>query len=244
MDIFPAIDLCAGKVVRLIQGDYTRQTTYSERPAETAEVFARAGCRWLHVVDLDAAKSGRSENLDIVAEIARRVDLRIELGGGIRNDAAVQAALEAGVTRVIIGSAALSHWDWFESLAQRADLAGKVALSLDARAGRLAVHGWTRESSLSVIDVAKRAKGMPLAAIIYTDIHRDGMLTGPNFHSTAELITATDVPIIASGGVSGLEDVRHCRQIGCGGVIIGKAYYEGRLDLAEAIKAAQEPTAA
>jgi phosphoribosylformimino-5-aminoimidazole carboxamide ribotide isomerase len=243
VDILPAIDLRAGNVVRLIQGDYTRQTTYSDRPTATAEEFARIGCRWLHVVDLDAAKSGRPENLPVVAEIARQVDMRIELGGGIRSDAAVEAAIEAGVTRVIIGSAALSNWPWFEGLLARPQLAGRVALSLDARAGRLAVHGWTEESAISAIDVARRVKGMPLAAIIYTDIHRDGMMLGPNFHSTAEMIAATDVPVIASGGVSGIDDIRRCRQIGCGGVIVGKAYYEGRLDLAEALKAAQEPTA-
>lgn len=230
-------------MVRLVQGDYTRQTTYSDQPAAVAETFARTGCRWIHIVDLDAARSGRPENLAVVADIARKVDLGIELGGGLRTDAAVQAALAAGVARVIIGSAALSNWTWFEGLVGRAELAGKVALSLDARAGRLAMHGWEQESASSAIDVAVRVKGMGLAALIYTDIHRDGMLTGPNFHSTAELIAATDAPVIASGGVSGIDDVRRCLQIGCAGVIIGKAYYEGRLDLTEALKAARGPGA-
>lgn len=228
-------------MVRLAQGDYQRQTVYSDRPVEVAEAFARAGCRWLHVVDLDAARHGRPENLAVVTEIARRVDLQIELGGGLRSDSAVQAALDAGVERVIIGSAALGNWPWFEGLLRRSDLAGQVALSLDARAGRLAVHGWTEGTNTSAVEVAGRVKGMGLSAIIYTDIHRDGMLTGPNFHSTAELIAASDAPVIASGGVAGVEDIRRCRQIGCAGVIVGRAYYEGRLDLAEALRVAHEP---
>jgi phosphoribosylformimino-5-aminoimidazole carboxamide ribotide isomerase len=242
VEILPAIDLRAGKVIRLAQGDYQRQTTYSDHPGDVAEEFAKAGCRWLHVVDLDAARSGRPVNLSVVGEIARRADLKIELGGGIRSDAAVQAALDAGASRVIIGSAAVNNWPLFEGLLHRPELAGKVALSLDARAGRLAVYGWTQESSGSAVEFARQVKGLGVAAIIYTDIHRDGMMTGPNFQMTAELIGATDVPVIASGGVSGIEDVLRCRQIGCAGVIIGRAYYEGRLDLKEALRVAQDET--
>ncbi len=238
MEILPAIDLRLGKVIRLTQGDYNRQTTYSERPADTAKVFADAGCRWLHAVDLDGAKSGKPENLNVVAEIARSVKMKIELGGGIRNDETVQAVLDAGVERVIIGSAALSNWHWFEKLLKRADLAGRVALSLDARGGRLAVYGWTQESAATAVEVARKVKGLGLAALIYTDIQRDGMLTGPNFPTTEQLIAATDAPVIASGGVASVEDIVRCRQIGCAGVIVGKAYYEGKLTLADALKAA------
>jgi len=239
MDVLPAIDLRGGQVVRLAQGDYTRQTQYSDSPTAVATAFAEAGCTWLHVVDLDAARSGARESLPVVAEVARAVEMRIELGGGIRDDRAVEEALAAGVARVIIGSAAMENWAWFEGLLGRADLADRVALGLDARNGKLATHGWTEQVDATAVEVARRVAGSSLSAIIYTDIARDGMLTGPNFAATAEVIAAGDVPVIASGGVAGVTDVAECRRIGCAGVIIGRAYYEGRIDLAEALAAAE-----
>lgn len=235
MDILPAIDLRDGQVVRLTQGDYGRETIYSSSPADIARKFAAAGCRWIHMVDLDAAKSGQLTNLPAIAAVTAGVDLHVEVGGGIRDDASARRVLDAGVNRVIIGSAALEKWEWFEKLAHRPDMAGRVALGLDARNGKLAVHGWTREMDVTAVDIARRVKGWPLSAIIYTDISRDGMLTGPNFAATAELIAATDVGVIASGGVGGLEDIAECRRIGCAGAIIGRAYYEGKIDLAQAL---------
>ncbi len=191
------------------------------------------------MVDLDAARSGVSANLAAVAEVARLVDMSIELGGGIRDDDSVRRALDAGVRRVIIGSAALENWAWFESLLCRDELVGQVALGLDARDGRLAKHGWTEQVALTAVELATRVAGSSLGAIIYTDISRDGMLTGPNLPATAEVIAATDVDVIASGGVSGLDDVSECRAIGCAGMIVGRAYYEGKLDLVAALAAAE-----
>jgi phosphoribosylformimino-5-aminoimidazole carboxamide ribotide isomerase len=239
MEILPSIDLREGKVVRLAQGDYARQTTYSAQPVQVAETFAAAGSRWIHVVDLDAALTGRQLNFQAVAEIAAAVELKIELGGGIRTDDAVRRAMEVGVDRVVIGSAALENWAWFEGLLGREDLAGRLALGLDARDGKLTKHGWTEQVELTAVEVARRVAGTPLAAIVYTDILRDGLLGGPNIAATAEVIAATDVGVIASGGMSTVADVAHCRRIGCIGAIIGRAYYEGRIDLAEALIAAR-----
>ena len=234
MEILPAIDLRGGKVVRLSQGDYERQTTYADDPVSVARQFVSAGAGWVHMVDLDAARTGRRSNAEAVAAVCRSVPAAVELGGGIRDDEAVAAALTLGVARVIIGSAALKDWAWFESLVGRAEWAGKVALGLDARDGRLAVHGWTEEAGLTVAEVGGRARGLPLAAVIYTDIDRDGMLAGPDLARTGELMELCRLPVIASGGIRSLEDLARCRAAGCAGAIIGRAWYEGRVDLAAA----------
>ena len=234
MEILPAIDLRDGKVVRLRQGDYERQTVYGTDPVMVAREFVSAGARWIHMVDLDAARTGRRSNAEAIREVCLAVRADVQLGGGIRDDDAVQAALDLGVSRVVIGSAALGDWSWFEGLCRRAELAGKVALALDARAGRLAAHGWTERTELTVRELAVQARHLPLGAIVYTDVQRDGMLTGPDLSTTAELIATTKKPVIASGGISSVEDVARCKEIGCAGVIIGRAYYEGRIDLAAA----------
>ena len=236
MEILPSIDLREGKVVRLSQGDYDRQTVYGSDPAAVAEAFVSAGAGWIHVVDLDAARSGERSNAEAIGKVCRAAGAKVELGGGIRDDEAVEAALELGVARVVIGSAALKDWDWFGRLCGREDLAGNVALALDARTGRLASHGWTRRSGLTVGELARKARDLPLGAIVYTDIERDGMLTGPDLETTAELIETSGKPVIASGGVSSLDDVARCKEIGCAGVIIGRAYYEGRIDLSAACR--------
>ncbi len=239
MEILPAIDLRAGQVVRLQQGDYDRQTTYGNSPPDIARQFVAAGACWIHVVDLDAAKSGQRTNAEAIRGICRAGQIDVELGGGIRDDASVQATLELGVRRVIVGSAALKDWAWFERLSWRPDLAGRVVLGLDARGGQLAVHGWTQDSGLSLEVVAAKAALLPLAAIVYTDIGRDGMLAGADLTRTASLVKLTGLPIIASGGVTTLEDVKACRDIGCAGAIIGKAWYEGKIDLPAAIALAR-----
>ena len=238
MYVLPAIDLRDGRVVRLARGDYGRQTTYSDDPASVARDFAAAGATWIHVVDLDAARSGVPTNLPAVRAVREAVDLAVELGGGARTTETVYALLAEGVSRVVVGSGALRDWAWFERLVRRDDLAGKVALGLDARSGRLAVHGWTEQVEATAVEVASRVRSWPLGAVIYTDIARDGMLTGVNVEATRRVIGATDVPVIASGGVRSIQDVRRCRRIGCAGMIVGKAYYEGRLDLAEACRVA------
>ena len=240
MDILPAIDLRGGKVVRLARGDYDRQTTYRDDPVAVAREFVSAGAGWIHMVDLDAARTGRPTNTDAIRAVAGAVDAKIELGGGARDTATVESMLAGGVYRVVVGSAALENWSWFEKLASRPDLAGRLALGLDARQGRLATHGWTEQVETTARELALRVTGWPLGAIVYTDIFRDGMLSGVNVEAMAEVIAATDVPVIASGGVASLDDVVRCRRIGSAGVIIGRAIYEGRIDLAEALGIAEK----
>jgi phosphoribosylformimino-5-aminoimidazole carboxamide ribotide isomerase len=240
MEILPSIDLREGKVVRLSRGDYSQQTTYSTDPASVARAFEGAGAGWIHVVDLDAARSGQPTNTGAVAAIRKAVGAKIELGGGARSDEAVERFLAAGADRVVVGSAALKDWAWFEKLTRRGDLAGRLALGLDARKGLLAAQGWTDQTDVSAVEVAARVRGWPLSAIIYTDIDRDGLLGGVNVEATAALVNACDIPVIASGGVASLQDVLRCRGAGCAGVIIGRAYYEGRIDLAEAIRLARQ----
>jgi phosphoribosylformimino-5-aminoimidazole carboxamide ribotide isomerase len=240
MEVFPAIDLRDGKVVRLMQGDYARQSTYADDPAKVADQFVGAGAGWIHVVDLDAARSGLRANAAAIRGICA-AGARVELGGGIRDDQSVSAALELGVTRVIIGSAALKNWAWFTALVGRKDMAGKVVLGVDARDGKLAAHGWTEATDLDVMTVAEQARNLPLAAIVYTDIRRDGMLCGPDLATTQRIVAQTALPVIASGGMSSLDDVAACGKIGCAGVILGRSLYEGKIDLAEAIKVARTP---
>jgi len=238
MEILPSIDLRGGKVVRLERGDYDRQTTYAADPAAVAREFAAAGAKWIHVVDLDAALEGRAVNTDAVRAIRAAVNVRIELGGGMRSEDAIRRALDGGADRVVVGSAAMKDWAWFESLAAAGELGPRLALGLDAREGRLAAQGWTEQLDTPAVEVAARTRGWPLGAIVHTDIARDGMLEGVNVEATAEVVAATDVPVIASGGVSALADIEECIRIGCAGAIVGRAYYEGRVDLRAACELA------
>jgi phosphoribosylformimino-5-aminoimidazole carboxamide ribotide isomerase len=251
MEAIPAIDLREGKVVRLAKGDYSAQTTYGDDPAAVARAFESAGAAWIHVVDLDAARQKdaaassdeESPNARALAAIRSAVRARVEVGGGARDESAVRRFIRRGADRVVVGSAAMRDWEWFKGLVFQANMAGRIALGLDARGGRLAAHGWTDQTNLSAVEVAARTRGWPLGAIIFTDIDRDGMLLGVNAQATAGIIAATDVPVIASGGVAGIEDVRRCAEIGCAGVIVGRAWYEGRIDLAQAVRLARSPIA-
>ncbi len=238
MDILPAIDLRDGKVVRLRRGDYDDQTTYRDDPATVAREFADCGARWTHVVDLDAARTGRPANTDAIRMIREAVELRMELGGGARDEASIRRMLELGAERVVVGSAAVKNWPWFERLLTETDLPARLAVGLDARDGRVAAEGWREQLELTATDLAARVSGSGLGAIVYTDIARDGMLSGVNVEATGRVAAATDVPVIASGGVATLDDVRRCRDAGCAGVIVGRAYYEGKIDLAAAVRAA------
>lgn len=244
MEVLPAIDLRGGKVVRLSQGDYDRQTTYADDPAAMAEQFIAAGTKWIHVVDLDAARSGELTNTDALRAICAKADaagVKVQNGGGIRDTDRIRHLLDLGVTRLVIGSAALKNWPWFEGLFQIRDVPNEhLALGLDARDGRLAAQGWTEQLELTAVDLAGRVTQTGLGAIVYTDIARDGMLEGVNVEATAQVITATDVPVVASGGVCSVDDIQRCRQIGCDGVIVGKSLYEGVVDLTQAIAAATE----
>ncbi len=231
-DLYPAIDLRDGKVVRLLQGDYDRQTTYGDDPVAVARSFAEAGARWIHVVDLDAARSGSPANRPVVAAIAAAVAglAIVQTGGGVRSVADAQALADAGVGRVVMGSAAVKE----PALVAAAAAVVPVAVGLDHRNGELAVHGWTEGSGVMLED----ALGWfpDAAAFVITDIARDGMLQGPDVRGLAAAAAATSIPVIASGGVSSLTDVVVLRDVpGVAGVITGKAIYEGRFSVAEAV---------
>lgn len=235
-DIIPSIDLRNGQVVRLQQGDFDRQTTYTVDPQETARSFAAAGARWLHIVDLDGAKAGRPVQTEQIGAIATASGLRVEVGGGVRSAEDVERLLDLGVERVVIGTRAIEDWDWFTTLAHTARFADHLVLALDAKEGLIAVRGWTSTSARRAVDVAKAVSGWPLAAILYTDVARDGMLSGPNVEQTRRLAEAGDVPVLASGGVGSLEHIEILTGGSIRGVIAGRSIYEGKINLAEAIQ--------
>jgi len=232
IDLYPAIDLLAGKVVRLRQGDYDDQTTYGDDPVAVAVAFADAGARWIHVVDLDAARSGSPVNRPVVAAIAHAVAGRaqVQTGGGVRTTADAQSLADAGVARVVMGSAAVAE----PGLVVAACAVVAVAVGLDHRNGEVAVHGWTEGSGVQLADALQWFP--TAAAFVITDISRDGMLTGPDLVGLAAAAQATSIPVIASGGVATLADVAALKAVaGIAGVITGKALYEGRFSVIEAL---------
>jgi phosphoribosylformimino-5-aminoimidazole carboxamide ribotide isomerase len=237
MYIIPAIDLRDGKCVRLIQGNYDQQITYQIDPIKQAQEFRSAGAQWLHIVDLDGAKLGRPVNTDTISAIASLRILKIEVGGGLRDETAIKQLLDIGVERVIIGTKAVSNFQWFSRMANK--FKGKIALGLDARGSKVATHGWTEDSPLPLLEFAIKAAKLPIAAIIYTDITKDGMLTGPNLERTKALVKALNMPVIASGGVSKIADIKKLAKLGAAAVIIGRSLYEGTLKLSDAINAAK-----
>jgi phosphoribosylformimino-5-aminoimidazole carboxamide ribotide isomerase len=237
LTVIPSIDLRNGKVVRLQQGDYDRQLNYDVDPLAVATGYRAAGAEWLHVVDLDGAKAGHPVQTDLIRTLARDSGLKVQVGGGIRDRIHVEELLVAGVRRIVIGTKAMEDWSWFEELVNHVPMTMKLTLAIDARDGVIATHGWTAASSRTALDVAKQVNGWPLAALLYTDVAKDGMLSGPNVERTAELAAATDVPVIASGGVGSVEHIRACDGRGIWGVIVGRSLYEGRVDLAAAIAA-------
>jgi phosphoribosylformimino-5-aminoimidazole carboxamide ribotide isomerase len=241
MLILPAIDLRGGRCVRLRQGDYDRETVFDEDPVGVARRFEAAGARRLHVVDLDGAREGEPQNLDAVARVAAAVGMQVELGGGIRTTETAARVLETGVARVIVGTRAVREPAWLAEVAGA--WPGRVALGLDARGGDVAVEGWQQGTGRSVPDVLAEAEGLPLAAIVYTDIAKDGMMAGPAVEATADLARRTTLPVIASGGVTTAEDVERLAATGViHGAIIGRALYEGTLTVEDAIAAAGEQT--
>lgn len=235
MYLFPAIDLRDGRVVRLHQGDYDQQTTYELNPIQQARAFAEAGATWLHVVDLDGARDGRVKYLEVIRQIAQRTPLKIEVGGGVRKSSSIDLLFAAGVERVILGTAALQNWPWFEGLMGNPTYRGRMVLGLDARDGQLAVSGWEQQTQTTAMEVAKRVSDWPLAAIVYTDIATDGTMQGPSLDATRELAEATGVPVVASGGVGSLDHLRELRKLPIQGVIVGKAIYENAFSVHEAI---------
>jgi phosphoribosylformimino-5-aminoimidazole carboxamide ribotide isomerase len=237
MDVIPAIDLRAAQVVRLLQGQYDRQITYGNDPAEQARRFHADGARWLHVVDLDGAKAGQPVNTATIAAITALGLLKVEVGGGIRDETSIRQLLDLGVTRVIIGTKAVSDFAWFRAMAEQ--FPGRIVLGLDARDAQVATHGWLQSSSQTVLEFAAQADRLPLAAIIYTDISKDGMLCGPNIERTRALVEAVRTPVVASGGVKEVSDIRRLVPIGVAGVIVGRSLYEGTLTLPDALAAAK-----
>ncbi len=238
MDILPAIDLRGGKCVRLLQGDYSKQIDYADDPVAVAREFEGVGARWLHLVDLDGAREGRLCNLPAIERIVGETHLSVEVGGGLRDVEVIESLLGIGVRRCVVGTKALKDWPWFEALVNRPTCRGRICLGLDARLGKLAIRGWTEEMKETALEVADRAAGLPVAAIIYTDIGRDGMLLGANLEAMKEMAERSRVPVIASGGVTDIEDVRRLAKLPLLGIIIGRALYEKEIDLAEAIRAA------
>lgn len=239
MILYPAIDLKGGKCVRLVQGDMASATVFNNDPAAQARHFAEAGFEWLHVVDLDGAFAGRSVNGAAVAAIRRTVGLRIQLGGGIRDRAAIERWLDLGIDRVVLGTAALRDPDLVRGAA--ADHPGAIAVAVDARNGRVAVEGWAETTELGIVELARRFEDCGIAAIVHTDIARDGVLGGIDAAAAAGLARATAVPVIASGGIASLADIAALKaheKDGIAGAICGRALYDGRIDPAAALRLA------
>jgi phosphoribosylformimino-5-aminoimidazole carboxamide ribotide isomerase len=243
--LFPAIDLKNGEAVRLEQGDMARATVFHRDPAEQARTFAAQGFEYLHIVDVDGAFAGKPMNAAAVERILAAVRIPVQLGGGIRDHATIEGWLGKGVTRVIIGTAAVRDPALVKAAAKR--FPGRVAVGLDARDGMVAVQGWAESSELSVLDIARRFEDAGVAAIVYTDIARDGMLKGLNIDATIGLADAVSIPVIASGGLASLDDIRallHPRAKKLAGAIAGRALYDGRFDAAAALKLIRSAEAA
>lgn len=241
MEIWPAIDLRHGKPVRLRQGDYDQQTIFGEDPVEFAQRWRDAGARFLHLVDLDAARGDDPRaNREAVGRIVEATGLPCQMGGGVRDEETIAALLDVGVARLVVGSRAVKDPDWFTSMCDT--YPGKLAAGIDARGGLVATQGWLETSEVNAIDLAKtlRDKTSNIAAIIYTDIARDGMMQGPNFEGLAEMAAATDIPLVASGGVTTYEDIQRLVEMKMPAAIIGRSLYDGVMDLSRVLEIAGE----
>ena len=238
MDLWPAIDLRGGRCVRLLQGDYDRETVFADDPVEQVRRFVDQGARRLHVVDLDGAKSGSPVQAELIARMVRAAGVPCQLGGGIRSLDTARAYADAGVSRLVVGSVAIEQPELLAAMA--AALPGRIVLGLDARDGRVAVRGWVDTSPLLALDVAKRSEHLPLAGVVYTAIATAGMLSGPNLVALGEMVAGVRLPIVASGGIAVADDLRRVAAIGAEGCIVGRALYDGGLTLAAALAACGE----
>lgn len=237
LDLYPAIDLRAGKCVRLMQGDYDRETVYGDDPVSQAQLFADAGAPWIHVVDLDAARSGDPINRPVVAAIAGAVNVPVQTGGGVRTVEAAQALFDAGVARVVIGTAAVENPSLAEALTSQGH---RVAIGLDGRDGKIATHGWETVTDIDVVDIARRFEDLGVDALVVTEIARDGTLEGPDIDGLSHVLAGTSIDVIASGGVGTTEHLRDLAAVSVGGrrlagVIAGRSIYEGTVDLVEGL---------
>jgi len=236
--IFPAIDIKGGKCVRLTQGRMDAETVYSNEPWEVARKWEALGAEVIHLVDLDGAVEGNPKNLAVVEKITNSVNVPVQIGGGIRDEKTAEAYLSnPKVKRIIIGTAAIENPSLVTTLTAR--YPGRVAVGIDANDGMVAIKGWVTVTGQKATELAKKLEGAGVACIIYTDISRDGMLTGPNVAATREMAESVNIPVVASGGISSLKDIESYRGVPLEGIIVGKALYSGNLDLTEAIKAAK-----
>lgn len=238
MLIFPAIDLRGGRVVRLTEGDYARETVYDSDPVFTAEKYLTAGAQWLHVVDLDAARDGGQVNFEIIRRLVNIPGLRIEVGGGARSEESARKYLDAGVDRVILGTAAVEQPALLETLA--AKYPGKIAAGVDARDGFVAIHGWRTVTDLDAFAFVSSMPERGVDTVIYTDIARDGLLSGPNFAAYERLSEIRGLNVVASGGVTTEQDIKKLAKMQLYAAIVGKALYDGRIDVKTALRAAKE----
>jgi phosphoribosylformimino-5-aminoimidazole carboxamide ribotide isomerase len=240
MILYPALDLKEGRCVRLLRGEMSAATVFNDNPAAQARVFTAAGAEWLHVVDLDGAFAGTAVNRQAVEAILKATGARIQLGGGIRTRAAIEGWFDQGVDRVVLGTAALTDPDLVKAACR--DFPDRVVLAIDARGGRVAVEGWAKTSDIGTLELALRFEDAGAAAILHTDIERDGALEGVNVAATAELARRLKTPVIASGGVASLADIAGLKaheSVGIAGAILGRALYDGRIDLARALEIAE-----
>ena len=234
MIIYPAIDIIGGECVRLSQGSYSQVTVFSNSPVDMARKWEALGAQYLHVVDLDGARSGQSENQTVIGDICKALSIPVQVGGGIRSIETIEKLLALGVSRLILGTSAVQNQQLLKyALMNYPD---KIAVGIDAKQGMVAISGWEETSNLNAIEFAKTVEALGAKTIIYTDIARDGMLSGPNLPAMTEMAKAVSIDVIASGGVSCLEDIKALRTTGVKGVIVGKALYTGAVDLVEALK--------
>ena len=233
MEIIPAVDIRGGRCVRLYQGDYNQETVFDEDPVTAALTWYSQGARWLHIVDLDGAVAGEPQNMEVVEEIIKESGLLIELGGGIRQEKVAEKLLHQGVSRIILGTAAIENRELVKKLSQQFGEA--IAVSLDARDGNIAIHGWQKSTVVEVLQLSREMVDDGVRRFIYTDIKRDGTLTEPNFAMINRVLIEATVPVIVAGGISKLEHLHRLKELGAEGAIIGKALYTGDINLGEAI---------
>lgn len=234
MILYPAIDIRGGRTVQLVQGDFNRETAFDADPVDAARRWADAGAEWIHIVDLDGARSGTGTNRDTIARIRDAVACRIEVGGGIRSLDTIDALLDAGIDRVILGSIAVTEPQVvIDALARHGE---RIAVGLDARDGKLATSGWATQTDVDAVETARNLGDAGVRHIVFTDIRRDGTFTGPNVDALRQMVTATSAEVIASGGIGTADDVLGLRETGVSGVIIGSALYDGRIDLGSLLK--------
>ena len=237
MKIFPAIDIKDKKCVRLVKGDFNKKTEYEMSPVEQANKFKDYGFKNLHIIDLDGALTGQTVNLEIIKDIVNKFDIKIEVGGGIRNFDSIQKYTDAGVEKVILGSAAINDKEFLENACKK--FPNKIALGLDAKDGYLAVSGWKKNSNLKTFDFLKEVNDFGVSRLIYTDINKDGMKTSPNFEGTEKIANNSNFPVIISGGVSSIEDIKKAKELNnknIEGIIVGKAIYDGDIKLEDLAK--------